>query len=277
MRRPITISAALCTGKAISTNAWFITTWRCKSTSITGKSHWNRALQWLLQGDFERGWPEYEWRLTTPKYTPRGLAQPLWDGSALATKTICIYAEQGLGDTLQFVRFAGLLKQRGARVVLECPTVLHRLLAGAAGIDQLLAYGDPLPPIDLQAPLLSLPGIFRTNLESIPDKLPYLQAEAELVDHWRQKLQGTAGYRIGIVWQGNPENVHDWSRSIPLSCFGKIAAIDGVQLISLQHGPGMDQLRALAASFRCSISLRTWATAANRWPISRPSCPIWTW
>ncbi len=213
------------------------------------EAHWNRALLLLTLGDFQRGWPEYEWRWTQPRFKARGLAQPLWDGSPLAGRTIFVYAEQGIGDTLQFIRYASLIKERGGKVVFECQPSLPRLLAGAMGIDHLLAIGAPLPAFDVQAPLLSLPGIFHANLENIPQSVPYLQAEAELIEHWRQKLQAVPGCRIGIVWQGNPENPHDKPRSIPLDCFAKLAAVPGVQLISLQCGPGTDQMRGRAADF----------------------------
>src|SRR5208282_2184815 len=118
-------------------------------------AHLNRAQAWLVLDDFEQGWPEYEWRwryMTMPPY-----AQPRWDGGDLAGKTVLLYAEQGLGDTLQFIRYAPLVQERGATVVVACPAPLVRLLARCPGIDQILAEGSPLPPCDVQAPLLSLP------------------------------------------------------------------------------------------------------------------------
>ena len=212
-------------------------------------ARWNRSLLYLLHGDFVRGWVEYEWRWTQPSFGRRTFTQPRWDGSRLDGRTIFIYAEQGLGDTLQFIRFAPLLQNLGGKVVFECQPSLLRLLAGVDGIDHLLAIGTAAPPFDVQAPLVSLPGIFRTNLESVPNNVPYVKAEPELVERWRRKLQSIGGRRIGIVWQGNPANTYDGPRSMPLTCFAKLAEIEGVQLISLQHGPGTDQLRAMAGAF----------------------------
>src|SRR6185369_10196054 len=118
------------------------------------------SLTLLLRGDFRHGWPEYEWRLQRQEFTQRSVRQPRWDGSPLDSKTILLFAEQGHGDTLQFVRYVPLVKQRGGRVIVECQAPLVKLLANVEGIDQVLARGSPLPAFDVEAPLLSLPGIF---------------------------------------------------------------------------------------------------------------------
>ena len=100
-------------------------------------AHWNRSLVWLLQGKFEQGWPEYEWRLRTPQLaiSRHAFSQPFWDGSALAGRTILLYAEQGLGDTLQFIRYARLVKERGGTVIVECPASLLALVASCPGLE----------------------------------------------------------------------------------------------------------------------------------------------
>ncbi len=214
-----------------------------------GVARSNRSILLLLHGDFVNGWADYEARLTVPRLPRRTFPQPRWDGSRLDGRTILLHAEQGLGDTLQFIRYAPLVHGQGGKVVVECQPPLLRLLTGARGIDQLVATGTPLPPFDVQSPLPSLPGIFRATLETLPNEMPYLQAEAKLVAHWRQELQSLRGWRVGIAWQGNPANLRDKPRSFPLRCFAKIAAIDGVQLISLQYGPGTDQLAALNGEF----------------------------
>ena len=131
-------------------------------------AHWNRSLLWLLRGDFARGWPEYEWRWRLRTILGRTFPQPRWDGGPLEGKTILLHSEQGLGDALQFVRYAPLVKRRGGTVVLQVHPPLLRLLTGGAGIDVLLPEKAPLPPFDVQAPLLSLPLLFGTDLESIP-------------------------------------------------------------------------------------------------------------
>jgi len=228
-------------------------------------ARWNRARLWLLLGNFEQGWPEFEGRWTQTNFVRRAFVQPLWDGSDLGGRTILLYAEQGLGDTLQFVRYAPLAAQRGGKVIVECQPSLVRLLGSLPGIDRLLGQGSPLPAFDVQAPLGSLPGIFRTTLATVPATVPYLHADAELVKHWRRKSRKsevgspkseevqltsdirhpTSDFLVGIAWQGNPAYGFDRQRSIPLTHFASLARVEGVQLVSLQKGPGADQLKQL--------------------------------
>ncbi len=210
-------------------------------------AHWNRALIWLLRGDFERGWPEYEWRWTQPTFVRRNFAQPLWDGSDLTGRTILIYCEQGHGDTVQFVRYLALVKQRGGQVIFECRPQMQQLFAGVAGIDHLVVEGSPLPRFDVQAPLLSLPRIFRTSLTTIPAAVPYLHVSPALVQKWRMERPPGSAFRIGIAWQGNPGNRGDRFRSFPLAKLAGIARLPGVELVSLQVGPGTEQLRSWPA------------------------------
>lgn len=154
------------------------------------EAHYNRALIWLRKGDFSRGWPEYEWRWRCPypDSPPRSFPQPRWDGAPLGGRTILLHDEQGLGDTLQFVRYCPVVQQRGGRVVLECQSPLVPLLARCRGIDQLVTRGDPLPPFDVEAPLLSLPGILSTRLDNIPAIVPYLYLETSVVARWHSVL-----------------------------------------------------------------------------------------
>jgi Flp pilus assembly protein TadD len=209
-------------------------------------AHWNRAILWLLRGDTERGWPEYEWRWPAQGLAPREFTQPRWDGSPLEGRTILLHAEQGLGDTIQFIRFAPLVAERGGRVVVECQPPLARLLATAAGIDQVVPRGESLPAFDVHAPLLSVPGLLQTTLGTIPSGVPYLQVDPGLVQHWRRELESFEGRKIGIAWQGNPAFRGDRQRSVPLSQFAPLAAVPGVQLISLQVGPALEQIRGVA-------------------------------
>lgn len=203
--------------------------------------HWGRALVWLSRGEFERGWPELEWRPSLLER--RRSSQPRWDGSDLTGRTILLDAEQGLGDTLQFVRYGSLLKQQGARVVLVCQPRLVRLLAaGCPAVDEVVAAGESLPPFDVHAPLLSLPAIFRTTVASVPADIPYLHPEPQLVASWRAELSQVPGFKIGIAWRGNAQHRGDRERSIPLTEFEPLARVPGVQLISLQKGPGAEQL-----------------------------------
>jgi tetratricopeptide (TPR) repeat protein len=207
---------------------------------------WQQSLPLLMRGDFVRGWEEYEWRWKTGQLPLREFERPRWDGQRLRSETVLLYAEQGLGDTIQFIRYAPLVKERGATVVVECPRPLVKLLARCAGIDRLVAEGDELPPFGLQAPLLSLPGIFGTSLETIPASTPYLFADAALVDEWREKLSDLCGLRIGINWQGRQGHGTFRRRDIPLECWPTLAQIPGVQLVSLQQGPTREEFAALA-------------------------------
>ena len=175
---------------------------------------------------------------------PRSFQQPRWDGRSLKGKTILVFAQRGLGDTIQFVRFLPLVKARGGTVLFECAAGLIPLLEGIAGIDQFLAAGKPLPPFDVQAPLLSLPGILGTTLQTIPADVPYLRADPALVEFWRQELNSLDGFKIGIAWQGNPLYPADKFRSIPFHHFEKLARVPKVRLVSLQKGPGCEQIQA---------------------------------
>jgi tetratricopeptide (TPR) repeat protein len=212
-------------------------------------THWNRALTLLQMGDYERGWPEYEWRWRRKRSRPRCFEQPRWDGSALDGRTILLYSEQGMGDVIQFVRYAKLIHRRGGKVIVECPPRLLPLFARCADIDQLVAEGEPLPAFDVQAPLMSLPGLFGTTLASVPAEVPYLSVEPQLVKHWGERLGGAPGFRVGIAWQGNPRHKWDAHRSIPLAAFAPLARVPGVRLVSLQKEHGTEQLPAFAKHF----------------------------
>jgi Flp pilus assembly protein TadD len=212
-------------------------------------AHANRALLWLLQGDFEQGWQEYEWRWAQPGALRRGFRQPLWDGAALEGRTILLHSEQGLGDTVQFIRYVSLVKERGGKVIVQCQAPLVCLLSGLKGIDQIVAMEQQIPDFDVHVPLLSLPGIFRTTLACIPAPVPYLHADQALVDRWRATFPKRPAFRVGIAWQGNPSFRSDRQRSIPLMQFQQLATVPDVELVSLQKGPGTDQLRGLQGKF----------------------------
>jgi tetratricopeptide (TPR) repeat protein len=202
-----------------------------------------RALWWLQHGEFARGWPEYGWRWKVRGVTERTFREPDWDGSPLNGRTILLYAEQALGDTIQFIRYAPLV-QAGGRVVVECQPALARLLASCPGIDQLVPRGSPLPPFDVQAALLSLPGLLGTTLQTVPANVPYLSAEAGLVAAWRRELGAVTGCKIGIAWQGSPTFAGDRLRSAPLRHFAPLGRVEGVRLFGLQKGPGREQIRS---------------------------------
>ena len=154
-----------------------------------------------------------------------------------------------MGDTLQFIRYAEIVQRFGGRVIVECQQPLSRLLSRCRGIDQLVEKGALLPDFDVHAPLLSLPGILKTRLESVPAKIPYVLAETTVVERWRAELGPIGGLKIGIVWRGNPQHKNDRARSIPLDRFEGLASLPGVHLFSLQKGAGVEELPVVADRF----------------------------
>jgi Flp pilus assembly protein TadD len=205
------------------------------------EAHLNRSFLWLAKGDYDRGFAEYEWRWKTKKLRDETPRKPPWSGDALDGRTILLRTEQGFGDTFQFIRYAPLVKASGGRVLLECEPALMKILEGVAGVDALVPIGSQ-PAHDVQRPLMSLPLVFGTTLETIPASVPYLFAKPGLVDHWRGKLAALDGFKVGIAWQGNPKFKRDRGRSIPLAEFEPLAKIAGVRLIGLQKGSGADQV-----------------------------------
>lgn len=207
-------------------------------------AHWNRALTLLQLGDYEHGWAEYDWRLKQPHSTRIDTEIPLWNGSPLEGKTILIHAEQGLGDVIQFVRYASELKEKSGagKVLVHCPSPLVGIISTCSGIDQVVPEGAEIPLYDTHLPLLSLPSRMKTTLTSLPANTPYLFAEPDRVEHWRIKMSDISGSRIGIVWQGNRFHKWDNFRSVRLELFDYIARVKGVQLISLQRIFGKEQM-----------------------------------
>jgi tetratricopeptide (TPR) repeat protein len=211
--------------------------------------HKNRALLWLRLGEWEKGFPEFEWRWRCREFPKRHFAQPRWDGSALDGKTILLYAEQGLGDVLHFVRYADFLKRKGATVLLECPAILHPILARCPGIDRLLAPGSSRPAFDVYAALMSLPGIMGTTVADVPLIGPYVFANPELVARWKRELGSLNGLRIGVCWQGSRDHSGDRQRSFPLGELAPLAQLPNVTLVSLQVGAGEEQIAPCRATF----------------------------
>lgn len=197
----------------------------------------NMALARLSLGEYAAAWPDYEARWRSPNYPgPRDYSQPRWDGRAdLAGKTILLYFEQGLGDTIQFARYVPLVAQLGARVILEAPKPLLRLFSTLAGAAEIVAPGDAPSHFDFHVPLLSLPLAFRTTLESIPATIPYLHASP-----------ARTGCSIGLCWAGNPDNPTDCDRSIPLRTIRPLLNMPGVRFLSLQKvlRPGDEEVLA---------------------------------
>lgn len=223
-------------------------------------AHLNAALCHLLQGEFEQGWPLYRWRehAEDARLNDRSLPAPRWDGAApLAGKRILLLSEQGLGDTLQFCRYARLLAAQGAEVLLEIWPALHSLLSRVAGVSQVVLRGEAPPAVDFCVPLLDLPGLLGTHLDSIPADTPYLQARADRRAHWQTLLAARCApgkKRIGLVWSGNPRHSNDHKRSIALEHLRPLLNCDA-QFISLQPDIRDSDLAALEVS-PCLLDLR---------------------
>jgi hypothetical protein len=220
------------------------------------EAHWNAALCLLQLGEFETGWQEHEWRKRMQQ--PLGVRQlpcPEWLGQqSLVGKTLLLHAEQGLGDTIQFCRYAQLARAQGARVVMLVPAQLQQLLAAADSAVSVLTDADRLPEVDFHCPMLSMPLALGTRLETIPEPGRYLCPDAERVHAWRERI-GTHGLKVGIRWQGRNGIRADIGRSPPLAKLAPLAGIPGVRLISLQKGAGTEQLAEMAGTIPLEVVL----------------------
>ena len=199
---------------------------------------YNLSLLLLLMGRDSEAWPAWEQRFAARAVPDRGFQQPQWNGEPLAGRTLLVHAEQGLGDTIQFVRYLPALCAAGGKVVFEAPPRLRRLLSTLPGAPPMVAAGGVLPSFDLVCPLMSLPA--RTGAP-IPTATPYLFAQPDRVARWRERI-GANGFKVGIAWQGNPGRIEDRGRSMPLQEFIPLAAVPGIRLISLQKNDGTEQL-----------------------------------
>lgn len=203
----------------------------------------NRAIGLLRREEFSEGWMEYEWRWKLKECPRRNFGKPRWDGRELKeNEVLLVHAEQGLGDTLQMVRYIKQLKSRGTRIVLECQKALVPFLTLNEVADTVLPIGDKYPEYDFHIPLMSLPSLLFEKLGFASDNVPYLRASEELSEHWEHRLHDISGRKVGIFWQGNPEFKQDQFRSIPLETYSALAKIPDVQLISLQKGTGIEQV-----------------------------------
>ncbi len=198
---------------------------------------WCQSLVRLRLGQLARGWREFEWRWQQRSWAPqrRNFVQRLWLGrEPLAGRTILLHAEQGFGDTLQFVRYAKLVAARGAIVLLEVQPALKSLLSGVDGVAQTLARGELLPDFELHCPLMSLPLALGTTLESIPAEIPYLHAPADCLARWRDRLGEKRCLRVGIAWAGSALHKNDHQRSIALDRFAAFMAVSDIEFVGLQ-------------------------------------------
>lgn len=208
-------------------------------------ARWPRILALFRLGRLGEAFAAYEDRFDRPDCRPRDLPRPAWDGSPPAGRTILLHHEQGLGDTLMFCRYAPLVAEQGGRVILGCQPELAPLLATLPGAAQVAVPGDRLR-FDLHAPLLSLPRLFRTELDTIPATIPYIRVPEQAVF----RLRRPEGVRlaVGLVWAGNPRNAADALRSVPLAALLPLAAVPGVRLYSLQFGERSRDLALLGGA-----------------------------
>lgn len=203
---------------------------------------WDMSLAYLVKGDFERGWPAYEarWSLT---YTPDlRYADRQWDGKRLEG-TLLLATEQGYGDAIQFVRYAPMARKLADRVVLECREGLETLFAGVEGVDEVVVRGNPLPHFDAFMPLLSLPRVLNTRMETIPATIPYLPVDPLRKARAREMLAPLGSrLKVGIVWGGSPSHRNDANRSIRFEDFLELLRAPNIALISLQKGERVPEM-----------------------------------
>lgn len=210
-------------------------------------AHWNRSFVHLLQGDWLQGWADFEWRFEIPKWRtlyPHRIRASRWDGHPIGDRTLLVHDEQGLGDTLQFVRFLAPARRRCGRLILETRPELETLLRGVAGIDDIVLRSPDHPPevaFDRYVPLMSLAGLFQTTPECVPSPPPYLHAPAERIAHWQAHLPD-GDFRVGLVWAGRPEHANDANRSCSLRQISTLFDQNRIQFICLQKGPAGRQI-----------------------------------
>lgn len=213
--------------------------------------HWNLSLALLLSGNFQEGWKEYQWRFRVNDFRMKRFKQPQWDGSDISEKTILLHSEQGFGDTIQFIRYASLVAERGARVIVQSPIELASLLRVVEGISSVVALGEELPEFDIHCPLLSLPLIFQTTPDTIPAKTPYIIPDPLLVHKWENTMPTEeAQIRIGLVWAGGPKHKNDRKRSLYLKDFAPLAEFADIKFYSMQKGKAAIETRKLPEVIR---------------------------
>jgi tetratricopeptide (TPR) repeat protein len=204
------------------------------------QAHLDLAASLLRIGRYEEGWEEAEWRWRLPSARKREWVKPPWEGGALYGQTILLYAEQGLGDTIQFIRYAPLIAQRAGNVIVECPRALKRVVESVPGIQKVFSSGEDLDDFDVRAPLMSLPRLLRTTVQTIPANVPYLWASPALFESWQARIpQHGRGLRVGLVWAGGALPTR--KRSTSFQQLAPLAELPGVTFFSLQKGDAAAQ------------------------------------
>jgi tetratricopeptide (TPR) repeat protein len=205
-------------------------------------AHCKLGMALLQAGELADGWSEYEWRWKASDFKERrDFPWPRWNPSDPACRTVLLTIEQGQGDVIQFIRYAPLVAQRCQRVLLQCHRTLLLLLQGIGGVSELIRQGEPLPAFDAHCPLMSLPGLLGTTLESIPAHVPYIKPDPVRTAGWADKLSAERRWKIGLVWAGSPKHENDRNRSMALTDFAPLAGIPDVVFHSLQTGDAAGQ------------------------------------
>lgn len=208
-------------------------------------ARWNLSLLDLLEGDYAAGWPLYETRHERPTPNLRRFPKPQWKGEPLGGARILLHAEQGLGDTLQFLRYVPMVVAAGGQVFIDVPQQICRLAAQIPDVAAVIATGEPVPDHELQCPLMSLPLAFQTTLDSIPSRVPYLTVPEDAQRAAAQRTWPEHGLRAGLVWGTTPRSFEDSDRSIPLALFESMLSTKDTQFFSLQLGSQAAQLGAI--------------------------------
>jgi Flp pilus assembly protein TadD len=199
------------------------------------RANWELGTTQLALGQFRPGWKGFEWRWQLKDFTtpPPPYAQPQWDGSDLGGKRIFLHCEQGYGDAIQFSRYASLVAARGGQVILGCPKQLRPLMETVPGVAEVVTTREALPPFDTHAPLMSLPSIFGTTLETIPAAIPYIHPRVSASKKWVEDLPGK---KVGVAWAGSNAHANDANRSLPPEFLKPLLNLPGIRWHSLQVG-----------------------------------------
>ncbi len=201
------------------------------------EANYNRSLALLMLGDFRAGWRDYEWRWKTPKWKlrQRNFTQPQWQhNDPIEGKAILLHAEQGLGDTLQFIRYAPLLARCAGKVIVEVQPPLKPLLAQLKSV-KVVARGESLPAFDEHYPLMSMPLAFGTEQATVPADVPYIGVQQDRVARWRDRLGERRSLRVGVVWAGSATHENDRIRSVSLGRFAMLLSASGIEFVSMQR------------------------------------------
>ncbi len=222
--------------------------------SVGAHAHYGHAL--LTAGRLREGWPQYEFRwLQEPLLSLRArFGKPVWSGQDLRGRTILLRSEQGVGDVIQFIRYAPYVKALGATVILQLRKNIGELAKSFPGVDGIVAPGEPLPHFDFYVPLMTLPMVFGTDVDTIPARVPYLRPQADRIARWRERLPRDEAFRVGLVWAGDPGHLRDRYRSIPLPLLAPLTQVEGIRFYALQKGPQAQEIGS-TPSFASMVDL----------------------